>query len=351
MTVIQEREWTWLTPLVNEIKPPQSFIHNLLFSNHEVLPTDLVEIGTITGDRSMAPFVTKDSEAIMIEGLSQDAIALRPPNIRIKKPFTPSPLFFDRDYGEVIHLQGGDNQTSMIQQHIARDSQRMVDLVDNSQEYLASQALTGVIAYTNEQDGTAFQITFAKSAENTVTLSGADRWDQSTGSPKIDVLAAKRRQADAVNLQPTDVLMGQEAAEAFITNDEIAVDLDTRELRIGGIDMTQQFSSQGVVFLGTYSGLRWWEYSRQINVPGTGLVSLIRSKFCEFVTADPSAEMVEYFGAIRDMRALQGRSIASERFSKSWDEEDPSVMVQLIESHPLPAMRRPDAVYSLQVVA
>jgi hypothetical protein len=51
------------------------------------------------------------------------------------------------------------------------------------------------------------------------------------------------------------------------------------------------------------------------------------------------------------MEAMMGGMLASERFSKSWLVKDPSAMVQLIESHPLPVLRRPDSVYSLQVVA
>jgi len=351
MTVIQELEWTYLTTLVNEVKPVQSFLMELLFSNHQTMPNDLLEIGTLRGDRSIAPFSAKDAEGIMVEGLNSDAFTLRPPQIRIKKPFTPTPLFFEREFGDVIHLQGGDSQVSKVAQHIARDSQRMVDLVRNAEEYLASQALTGTISYVNENDGAAFTVSYAKSAENTVTLTGADLWDASTSNPSIDAHRAKRRLADAVGLIPTDAICGELAAEAFLKNANVKSDLDNRKLVSGDVDITTQFNEQGVIYLGNYAGIRWWEYSRQLNVPGTGLVDLIRPKFVEFVSTSPAADMVTYYGAIRDMEAFEGNMLQSERFSKSWIEPDPSVRMQLIESHPLPCLRRPDAVYSLQVLA
>lgn len=350
MTVIQELEWTSLTPLVNEVKPVQSFLKQLLFRDHQTQTTDLLEIGTLVGDRSMAPFVHKDGEGIMVEGLTQTAISLRPPQIRIKKPFTPTPLLFERSYGDVIHLQPGDSQVSAVQRHIARDSQRMVDLVANSEEYLSSMALTGTVAYTNEQDGASFSVAFAKSSENTVVLTGTDVWTNAASVPKIDILRAKRRLADAVGLQPTDAIMGLAAAEAFLDNADVIASLDTRRLVSGTVDITGDFSDQGVIFLGTYGGVRWWEYSRQINVPGLGLTSLVDTNTVHFVTSSPAAEQVLYYGAIRDMRAFQGNVLESERFSKAWEEEDPSVLMQLIESHPLPTLRRPDSIYSLQVI-
>jgi len=351
MTVVQELEWTTLTPLANEVKPVQMFLNRMLFGQRIPVSTDLLEIGTLVGDRSAAPFTTKDAEAVMVEGLTSQAITIRPPNIRIKKPFTPSSLLFNRDFGETIYLGQGDDQVDEVNMHIARDTQRMVDLIANAEEFLASQALTGSIAYTNEQDVAAFEINYAKSAENTVALTGADRWSESTSDPKIDVLRAKRRLAEAVNLQPTDAVMGTEAAEAFLANSQIASDLDNRNLISGNVDITNQFNEQGVIFLGTWAGLRWWEYGRQINVPGSGLTNLIRPKFVEFVTPSPAAEQVMYFGAIRDMEAFQGRNLRAERFSKSWTQKDPSAIIQLVESHPLATMRRPDSVYSLQVVS
>jgi hypothetical protein len=347
---IPELEWRVLTELVNEIKGPQTFLQNLLFSNHRVLSTRYVEIPTIRGNRAMAGFTADDAEALMIEGLGTEAKLIGGISQRLKKAFTPTPLLFNRQHQDVIYLQGGD-QRSMVMDHIARDSQRMVDMSVNSVEYLASQALTGVLAYTSEEDGVAFVLDFGKSAENTVVLGGTDVWTNSASSPKQDVLNAKRRQSDVLGLAPTDAIMGQEAADAWIANADVLATLDNRRVTSGEMDLTQQFNDQGVIFLGTWCGLRWWEYSRSIVVPGGGLVPLVAPKMVHFITRSPQAEQVLYFTAIRDMEAFMGGTLAAERFSKSWMEHDPSALIQLMETHPLPCLRRPDSIYSLQVVA
>jgi len=353
MTSLDELQWTFLTALVNEIKPPQTFLMDTLFGNHEAVSTDAIEIGTLRGDRSMAPFVMKGAEGIMVPGLGSDAILVKAPHMRIKKPFTLSSLLFTRTAGgDPIHLTSGQTQIPAVQAHIARDSQRMVDMVRNSEEYLASMAITGVIAYTMEADGAAFQIAFAKDALNTVVLTGADLWTASTSNPASDVLDAKRRLSDVVGLAPTDAIMGASAADAFLNNERVRQDLLTvNKITTGDMTIVSQFNEQGVIFLGTYAGINWWEYSRSINVPGLGLTPLIRDKFVEFVNRSPASDFVTYYGPIVDMDAFEAGGIVSERFSKSWKENDPSVQVQLIESNPLPCLRRPNAIYSLQVVA
>lgn len=345
-------EWTFLTPLVNEVKPAQTFLHTLLFSTHVTTPTAVIEIARLIGDRSMAPFTKRGAEATMVAGLTQEAYDVRPPAMRIKKPFTPSPLLFQRGFGEAIYLNPGQTQQQAVQTHIARDTQRMVTLMENSQEYLSAQALTGTISYSNVDQGVAFEIAFARDPGNEVVLTGPDLWDAGTSEPFQDVLAAKRQVADQHGLNLTDVILGDEATDAFTLNTKIRADIKTdTALNAGAMNLAANFNGQGVVFLGMVYGLRWWSYGRSINVPGSGLTPLVRSKFAEFVAVGPASEMVEYFGAIEDMTAFQSGLLAAERYSKGWEIQDPSSIVQLVESHPLPVLRRPNAVYSLQVVA
>ena len=42
MTSLDELQWTFLTALVNEIKPPQTFLMDTLFGNHEAVSTDAI---------------------------------------------------------------------------------------------------------------------------------------------------------------------------------------------------------------------------------------------------------------------------------------------------------------------
>jgi hypothetical protein len=351
-STIPELEWASLTEQVNEIKGPQRFLMDFLFSSHRTVSTDLIEIPTIRGGRDMAGFTAKDAEALMVEGYTQDAKAIRGISQRLKKLFTPTPLLFNRGFDQVIHLTPGQNQSSMVQAHIAQDSERIVTLMTNAQEYLCSQTLNGALSYTNEADGVSFSLDFGKSTANTVVLAGADLWTASTSVPSNDVMDALERQSDELGLTPTDVIMGTEAAAAFLANAQIRSDLDNRRIvNNGTINLGEKFSDQGVLFLGNIYGMNWWRYGRSIVVPGLGSTPLVSPKMAHFVSRSSEAQQVLYFTAIRDMEAFMGGVLEGERYSKSWMEHDPSALIQLVESHPLPCLRRPDSIYSLQVVA
>lgn len=350
MAVINELKWQTMTAAVNEIKSPNRFLKRLLFGNTRPVNTEDIEIDVLTKAREIAPFIRKNGEGIMVEGHGHIFQNVQSPNIRIKRPFTPSELLFGRQPGTVIFIGSGSEQVNAIQAHINRDLQVMADLVTNAEEFLASQAIQGVISYS-VADQEVFTITFPKPAGNNITLTTFwDDADPTLPEPEIDFLTAKRVIADEVGLAPTDVILGQEASEAFLRLAKKQELLDRRNLDAGTVTFSERFTSDGVIFLGVFGGLRVWEYSRTASLNGVA-TNMIRPKFAEFVTANPAADMVEYFGAIPDMKAFQGKLFVAERFSKSWEIEDPSSQMALLHSRPLPVPRRPGAHVSMKVVS
>ncbi len=349
MAVIDELKWTFMTGAVNEMKSPNRFLVRLLFGNKRTVHTEDIEIDVLTKAREIAPFIKKNGEGIMVEGHGQIFQNVQAPNIRIKRPFTPSELLFNRTPSTIIFIDPS-RQVSAVQEHINRDLQVMADMVTNAEEFLASQAIQGVISYS-VADQEHFQITFPKPAGNNITLTTF--WndaDPALPEPEIDFLTVKRIIADEVGLAPTDCILGQEASEAFLRLAKKQELLNKINVVAGVVDFTTQFDQDGVIFLGIYSGIRVWEYSRTASLNGVA-TDMIRPKFAEFVTTSAAAEQVEYFGAIPDMDAFQGRLFQSQRFSKSWTIPDPSAQMALLHSRPLPVPRRPGANVSMKVVS
>jgi hypothetical protein len=221
---------------------------------------------------------------------------------------------------------------------------RMADLVSNAEEYLCALALTGEIAYS-AADESNFTVTYSKPPGHTLNTVGT--WaTASTATPSVDFTAAKRLIADAHNLPTTHCIMSQEAATNFIKIDEVKTNLDNRRLLTGDLDLRKQFELSGALHLGNYMGVDCWEYARSVNVSGVD-TPLIRAGYVEFVSAVPQAENWLYYGAIADMEALEGRLFQGERFSKSWLKKDPSQRIVIVKSRPLPVMRRPGSVVSI----
>ncbi|RLB78181.1 MAG: hypothetical protein DRH24_14895, partial [Deltaproteobacteria bacterium] len=157
---VDELKWQTLTAMVNEIKLPQSFLKNRLFAAERTLSTETAEIGYFTGGRKMAPMVRVNGEAVMVEGLGKKFATVSMPNIRIKRPMTPSELFFGRQPGTVIFPSTGE-QLSAIQQAIARDAKHLMDLIENREEWMAAMALRGEITYSVSGQE-VFTITFPR---------------------------------------------------------------------------------------------------------------------------------------------------------------------------------------------
>jgi hypothetical protein len=336
-------QWQSLTATINETKSPNTFLKTLLFGAHQSFPTETIEIGLLTGDRTIAPFVQRDGEAIAVAGLGESFQTVGFPNISIKRPFTASELLFNRRPGSVV-FPSGDQQLSAIEAHIARDMKRMADLISNAEEYLCSLALTGEISYTSADEHT-FTVTYPKPGGHTVNT--AATWaTASTATPSVDFTTAKRLIAGTHDLPTTHCIMSQEASTNFIQIAEVKTNLDNRRLLTGDLDLRRQFELSGALFLGNYMGVDCWEYARSVNVSGSS-TALIRAGYVEFVAAVPQAENWIYYGAIADLEALEGRLFQGERFSKSWLVKDPSQRIVLAKSRPLPIMRRPGSVVSM----
>lgn len=350
MATINELRWSSLTPAINEMKSPNQFLKRLLFGNHVTLSTEDIELSVLNKGREIAPFVRKNGEALLVDGHTETFQTVQAPNIRIKRPFTPSELLYNRRPGTVIFPTTGE-QISAVQQHIARDMQVMADLITNSEEYLCALALRGTITYSVSPTE-VFQVTYPKPPGNNVTLSTFwDDADPTLPDPEENFHTAKKLLSDEVGLGVTDAIMGEEAAQYFRFIVKRQGNLGQGpKLDTGRITFSEQFDQDGVIFLGTFCGIRCWEYSRSVDVDGSA-TPLVRSKYVEFVAATPAAEFTLYYGAIPDMKALNGRRFQGERFSKSWEQEDPSQMIALAHSRPLPVPRRPGAMVSMKVVS
>lgn len=347
-------KWSTLTAAINEIKSPNQFFKKTMYGNHITLPTEDIEMSLLTRGREIAPFVKKNGEGIMVGGHAEKFQTVSAPNIRLKKPFTPSELLFNRRPGTVIFSPGADMQVTALEQHIARDLQGMADMITNAEEWMIAQALTGVIAYSvTDQD--IFTITFPRDSSCNITLSVF--WDDATPAntrPLANFTTVKKVFSDRTGLQPTDAVFGTEAANAFRTLVETG-NIKSLVSNFGQVDaakltFVQQYNDDGVIYMGNFAGVDCWEYGRTATLNGVAQ-NMVRPKYVEFFSRSGASERVLYYGAIADMKALEGRNFQGERFSKSWEVEDPSAKMCLTASRPLPVPRRPDATVSMKVVS
>lgn len=357
MPYIPELKWKAMTRTVNQIKPANQFLRRLLYSSDVVeLEVEDIELSTITAGREIAPFVESGSEAIMVGGTQHSFSTVKAPNIRIKRPMTPSQLLFGRQPGTPVHLQPGQTQRSAVRAHIARDLRHMSNMVDNAEEYLVAMALQGVISYS-VNDEAVFTITIPRSSANNVTLSIF--WDVGDGTarPLQDIHAVKEIMAEgptSEGLVPTDAICGTEAAAALLEMVEAGhikmLGLEGQNVTAGAMTFVSQFNSDGVIYLGMLGGVRFWQYGRTASLRGT-TVNMIRPKYVEFISTSPNSARTLYYAAIPDLQIFRGGRLRGRRLSKSWMTEDPAQLLALLASRPLPWPGKPNATVSVKVVS
>ena len=306
----QVLSWASMTAAVNEIKSPNSFLQERLFSRHQSFETETVELSLLIGGRDVAPLIRKDSEAVLVSGYTEDFVSMKFPTIRIKRPQTASEVMFTRRPGTVI-FPGASEQLSAIEQHLARDLQRMSDLATNTVELMCSEALTGIITMSGT-DSHNFRVDFERPAAH--NLSAATAWSTSSADPHVDFLESKRLLNDEHGLPLTDAIAAKDSAAEFLILDLVESRLDNRRITSGEMDLTNMFNASGAIFYGRFFGVNFWEYGRALDGQ-----DLIRAGKVEMVANVPAAENWLYFGAIPDMDALEGRLFVGERIHVGCD--------------------------------
>lgn len=339
-----------LTETVQNVKRPNRFFMDLLFGDHRPVPTEHIEIGLVQGNRQIAPFVQRGSAGIMVGGYDETFQTVAPPNIRIKRPISPEVLF-RRQPGMDIFADQNAIQAAAERAYLA-DAGNLRDRIDNAIEYLCALAVRGTITYQTADEAN-FTITYPRAAGHTVTLSGADLWTATTTSDPAKVArVADRLVSEAEGLNITDAVMDATTADLFMASTKVLQYLESRpNLDAGSLSVQARFNESGARLLGTFAGIRWWEYGRTVLNAAGSSVALVRPKFVEFFAATPAAENRLYYGAIEDLKALDQRLWVGESFTKSWVEEDPSARIILSTSRPLPVPRRPNSYVSVQVIA
>lgn len=340
-------DYRTLTEVINNIKLPAQFVRNLLFPAGNGAGSNVVELSTWEGTgRETAPFVRRGAEGRMVSGFSSTIGQVTIPYIRLKMPFEISRLMGERFPGQPLYVS--DPQLDAIRSRVALDLSRMSMLLDQTEEFMACEiAFEGALAYSDSQ-GDSFTITYPKAAKT--NLAAADEWNSGNQNIRKDFHDAKRTMATNEGLPVTDCIMGSTAAAAFLDDADVKAQLDNRNLIAGQITFAEQFSEAGVIFLGVYSGVRCWEYSRQITHLGA-TVDLCDPADAHFVARSPAQMVTDFkYGTIDDWVAVNNGMANSRRFAKSWETDDPSVSWGLVATSPLPILRKPDFVLTYIVV-
>lgn len=362
---------------LNQISP--NLLTRMLFpvQTHKVLSTDTVQWDILTRKNQIAPFRAVNGEPVDIARRTYSAQGITTPYLAVRAPLSMSSDLLVRWAGQNNPYVSFGQQDGLwvkenIERTIAEDLQELLRSVQNTQEWMVAQLLTGKIEYVSDEEGGGhFELSTNKPSENNVDpnvyLDTKSSTEQSPDEMKLSVttfisaiqkikMEQARRQGPAI----TDGIVGEDAAnhlQRLIAAGAFKDFLDKNfRLENGSslITVAPWSNAEGTLYLGTIEGVRLWAYTHALPNPAnpSEYVRMIRGNYIEFMA--PNAGVSErrlFFGAItNDLDAVRKGLHVRKYFTKTLKLDEPSSLVQILKSRPLPYFRRPDWFFSLRAV-
>jgi len=328
---------------LEQMKPVRTFFLTTFFRASETSQTAYVDIDIHKGKRRLAPFVSPVQQGKVVERLGYTTRSYKPPYIKPKMVTTAADIL-KREMGTTIY-SANDGPAQRAARQIGKDLRTLDEMITRREEWMAAQLLqSGQVHVLGE--GIDEIINFGMSADHIITLGGTDVWSNAASTPLEDLRAWRRIIAKDSGINPDTVVMGADAADAFLDHADVQNKLDTRRIDLGLIDPA--ILATGAIYYGRIKdvGVDLYVYDEWFVDDSTDTEGpLMPAK--KVIMGSTQARTARHYGAIQDLDATG----AVARFPKSWTEDDPSARFIMLQSAPLVAMHQVDGFVCVQVLA
>ncbi len=227
---------------VEQMEPVHSFLRDRYFPTAagDLFPTDEVLVEYKDGsNHKMAPIVVNGVSGITVNRNGYKSFRMEPPTVAPKRPLTADDLR-KKGFGENVFSQLTPAQRQA--QLLARDLTEMDEMHTNREEFIAAKCMfeNGYILkqYADEYGEGRFELyemKFYEGDANPAVYVPGTLWG-ATDSSKLADLHIMARMLTTAGNAATDVLLGADAADALMNDEEIKKLLDLKNYNIGSID-------------------------------------------------------------------------------------------------------------------
>lgn len=334
---------------------PSYFQDNFFKGRHYSEDRDILLSELPAAGRKLAPFVLPTEQGKPIaEFKGQTMKALTPPYIKPKDAVRPeearSPFPEEVLDGPLTLAQRFNRRVGEIQdQHIRAIRMQIA--------WMAARATIDgkvTVKYQRDQGAAHPEVTidFGRAANQTVVLAGPTYWDD-VDYPILDdvetwgnrMVAAKYGQA------PTVLLVGANVAPLFRRNKQVRAEMDTT-VRGNSVNLPTgiQIIGDGLTRIGDLSGgITVFAYRDYVENANGDMVDILDPD--DVLLIAPGNEGVLAYGAIYDVDAMQGGSMAIDIFPKMFKTDDPGELYIMHQSSPLPIPLYPNRTLKATVLA
>ena len=345
-------EWKTLTHAVQQITPDPMYFQQRLGGKPAITsPTTTSEFDVVRGRRDLAPMGFPGDPATRVDySESFETFSVTPPQIFLEDPVKANVLAAMRMPGQSPYLTGSGPQGDLspaFMRHVAIKQRNMVNAIARRKEWMwAMVATTGKIDYT-DANGRRFKIDFG--VPDTNIFASTTKWDgDAPGDPIFMMREWIRTYVEQNGVLPTEIVFGQEAADAFRNNKHVQAWMKSAGAQLLQLNMGQSDTLVTPV----------------ANIPGIGTPVEHSGKYpgengapAKFYVPPKSIVLTNptmfqmHFGAIHDFDVdpnyplLQG-----EMFSKMKISHDGKQKSIFVESHPLPVLEQDTGIMVIEVV-
>lgn len=295
--------------------------------------------------RRLAPLVVPNVQGQLMGMGGYSSLSFKPAYVKPKHAVDPN-MLIERRAGEAL----GTGSLSPMQRRDAAIAEimRLHDaLLTNRNEWLAARAMIDASVTLSGDNYPTTTVNFQRHASLTYTLTSGARWSQTTGTPLVDIAAARANANARSGATVRRVVFGGTAWDYFAARVDIKALMDKN---YGGLNVAIQRAAdgfEGQEYMGTYGGIfgggqidLWVDRSKYVDEAGSEQYFLDQKTVVGF----SDVEGVRCYGAIKDLDAnLQ----ALERFPKMWRNEDPSAEYIMTQSAPLMVPKKPNASFKI----
>lgn len=237
-----------------EVAP--QFLLDTFAPNTQNIFGEYVEFDRVPWRNGMAKLVHRGMTASPIQKNTYTRTAFRMPLVKESVKIGAVELFNGYGLTSFDNLQAGD-RASQLTKVVGESLSQLKNRARRLEEYLFAKYLTGSWSYTNADNGVHYELNLGLDSAFTPTLAGSNVWTHADSNPAAQIQAYGQAIEENSSQTLTDVVLGSNAANAFLANLKVQKQLWVNNYQTGSVSADQINSH---MISNNFAGVRIWTY-------------------------------------------------------------------------------------------
>ena len=337
--------------LLEKKLPVPSFFRDMFFKETVTFDTESVRVQISDYDNEESKYINREDIEGNVYGLEDEKyIVIKPPYIKFTNTVTLLNI-----QNSSVEIKDGMNPIDRMatgtleprkRARVGRLMKKFDERLSVAEEIQCASAIIDGKVTLNYKGGHSEDIDMKRESTSSITLSGTSTWDGTGATIKKNIDTWRAHITEYGKVVPTTLIMGIDAFNAFIKDDDVRAYLDNRRFMVGNISIDRP-TPYSRYYGDVYGYDIYTDESFYIASDGT-TKHLLDPK--TVIMCDPmGVRGIRNYGAISNMKAIP--TVARRSFADVYDHFSGSGTVLTIESAPLMTVINANATFKAKVLA